>query len=133
MATENMTSITSKIAVSGVADEANNGVPAKVAATQNGWQEVIASRRGSVVEQAQISMEKVDKVVNELRDLVQTMRRDLNFHVDYVTGRVVIRVVETSTNRVVRQIPEEEVLSLARHLEEILDDMPKGVLIEGGT
>ena len=101
MAKQGMTSITSKNAVGGV-----------------------------VVEPAQVSRGKIDKVVSKLRDLVQTMRRDLNIHVDDTTGRVDISVIETSTNKVVRQIPGEEVLSLARRLDDMLDDMPKGILIQ---
>lgn len=131
MATESMTSITSNFAIGGVADEANNGESAGDSVTRIGRQEVADTRQGSAVEQAQVSREKIDKVVSELKDFVQTMQRDLNFHIDDATGRVVIRVVEVSTNKVVRQIPEEEVLSLARRLEAVLDDMPTGVLIEG--
>ena len=130
MATDGMTSITSHVVVGGVADEANRE-PAYVTSNRVRRQEVADSRQNSVAKQVEVSREKIDKVVSELKDFVQTMQRDLNFHVDDATGRVVIRVVDVSTNKVVRQIPEEEVLNLARRLEEMLDDMPKGVLIEG--
>ena len=130
MATE-ITSITSKIAVGGVADETSKGESVTVNNAHQERQEVAESRRAEFAEQAKVTREKLDKVVSELKEFVQTMQRDLNFHVDDATGRVVVRVVETSTNKVVRQIPEEEVLALARRLEEMLDDMPKGVLLEG--
>ncbi len=130
MATESMTSITSKMAVGGIADRSSKGAPAELTMTRIDRQEVAASRQGLAVEQAQISQEKINRVVSELKDFVQTMQRDLNFHVDDITGRVVIQVVEVSTNKVVRQISEEEVLALARRLEGMLDNVPKGVLIE---
>lgn len=130
MATE-LTSIASKIAVGGVADGASKGESEPVKDARQERQELADSIRASVAEQTKMTREKLDKVVSELKEFVQTMQRDLNFHVDDATGRVVIRVVETSTNRVVRQIPEEEVLALAQRLEEMLDDMPKGVLLEG--
>ena len=130
MATE-MTGITSKIAVGGAADEVNTGESAKAKEAQLERQELADARQASITEQIKVSREKIDKVVSELKEFVQTMQRDLNFHVDDATGRVVIRVVESSTNKVVRQIPEEEVLALARRLEEMLDEMPKGVLLEG--
>lgn len=131
MATESITGITSKIAIGGVADEVNTGESAKASEAQRERQEIAEARQVSITEQIKVSREKIDKVVSELKDFVQTMQRDLNFHVDDATGRVVIRVVESSTNKVVRQIPEEEVLALARRLEEMLDEMPKGVLLEG--
>lgn len=130
MATE-ISSITSKIAVGGVADETSKGESVTVREIVMERQEVAESAKENFAEQAKVTREKLDKVVSELKEYVQTMQRDLNFHVDDATGRVVVRVVDTSTNRVVRQIPEEEVLSLARRLEEMLDDMPKGVLLEG--
>ncbi len=131
MATE--TSITSKFAAGGIVEGANKGTkaPIELPMAQMGRQKTAAIRQGAVVEQAQVSRKKIDKVVSELRDFAQTMQRDLNFHVDDVTGHVVIRVVDASTDKVVRQIPEEEVLSLARRLEGMLEEMPKGVLIEG--
>lgn len=130
MATD-VTSITSQIAVGGVADEASKGESGAVKNVRQKRQEIADSTRANFAEQAKVTKEKLDKVVSELKEFVQTMQRDLNFHVDDATGRVVIRVVETSTNKVVRQIPEEEILSLARRLEEMLEDMPKGVLLEG--
>lgn len=130
MATDRLASITSKMAVGGVANEAKRGKSAEVLVIPIGRQEVADTRQGLAVEQAQVSREKIDKVVSELKDFAQTMQRDLNFHVDDASGRVVIRVIDASTNKVVRQIPEEEVLSLAQRLEEMLDDMPKGILIE---
>jgi len=126
-----VTSITSKNAVGGVAEEVSKGESAPVIDPQQERQEVAESTKASIAEQAKVTREKLDRVVSELKEFVQTMQRDLNFHVDDATGRVVIRVVETSTNKVVRQIPEEEILALARRLEEMLDEMPKGVLLEG--
>jgi len=130
MATE-ISSIASKIAVGGVADETSKGESVTVREVILERQKVAESSRAEFAKQAKVTREKLDKVVSELKEYVQTMQRDLNFHVDDATGRVVVRVVDTSTNRVVRQIPEEEVLNLARRLEEMLDDMPKGVLLEG--
>ena len=126
-----ITSITSKIAVGGVADETNNGESVTVREIILERQEFAETRKEEITEQANLTREKLDKVVSELKEYVQTMQRDLNFHVDDATGRVVVRVVDSTTNKVVRQIPEEEILNLARRLEEMLDDMPKGVLLEG--
>jgi flagellar protein FlaG len=52
------------------------------------------------------------------------MRRELQFNVDETSGRVVIKVVDTETKDVIRQIPPEEVLALCEHLSE-----DKGLLL----
>jgi len=49
-----------------------------------------------------------------LQQLVREANRDLEFHVDDSSGRTVITVTSEATGEVVRQIPADEVLALAR-------------------
>ena len=48
---------------------------------------------------------------------MQNQKRALHFSVDEGSGRTVIRVIDPETAEVIRQIPPEEVLNLARQLE----------------
>jgi flagellar protein FlaG len=59
----------------------------------------------------------LEQVVRHLGQYVQSLKRDLQFSVDAASGRTVIRVVDAETGAVIRQIPSEEILALARHLE----------------
>jgi flagellar protein FlaG len=56
--------------------------------------------------------------VRRLNELMAQRQRDLSFHVDEASGRTVITVRDARTSEVVRQIPSEEVLALARALED---------------
>ena len=56
--------------------------------------------------------------VRKLNELMAQRQRNLSFHVDEASGRTVITVLDATTAKVVRQIPAEEVLVLARALEE---------------
>jgi flagellar protein FlaG len=67
---------------------------------------------------------EVKEAVDRLNQYVQTLRRDLEFRVDESTNTVVVTVVDPSTKEVVRQIPSEEVLAVARNLEHM-----QGVLL----
>jgi flagellar protein FlaG len=58
--------------------------------------------------------DRVSKAVEKLNELVQNQKRSLYFSVDQDTGRTVIRVIDPDTSEVIRQIPPEEVLNLAR-------------------
>ena len=58
----------------------------------------------------------VSKVAERLNDFVQSSQRSLRFRVDDNSGRTVITVVNAATDEVIRQIPPEEVLSLAQQL-----------------
>ena len=58
----------------------------------------------------------VRDAVRRLNEYVQETQRDLRFSIDEETGRTVVRVVDSATQEVIRQIPPEEVLALAREL-----------------
>jgi flagellar protein FlaG len=60
------------------------------------------------------------QAVDNLRELVQAVRRNLEFSVDSESGREVIKVIDPETDKVIRQIPPEDVLRISRHLTESL-------------
>lgn len=60
----------------------------------------------------------VETTVRKLNELMAQRQRNLNFRVDEASGRTVITVLDATTKRIVRQIPAEEVLALARAIEE---------------
>lgn len=62
----------------------------------------------------QVGLEVVSEVIDALNALAQAQQRDLQFSVDKPTGRTVIRVYDSTSEELVRQIPVEEVLSLAQ-------------------
>lgn len=63
--------------------------------------------------------ESVEKAVSSIQGFVQSIRRDLNFDFDDSSGRVVVKVTDSASGDVVRQIPTEDALRLAENLEEI--------------
>ena len=65
----------------------------------------------------------IEDSVDRLQSAVQSIQRDLKFSVDDVSGDTVITVLDSETEEVVRQIPSEEAIALAKNLESI-----KGVL-----
>lgn len=69
-------------------------------------------------EQAQQATESLDKVVADLNTLAHDLHRELNFSVDHESGETVVKVVDSETKEVVRQIPSEEVVRLRKRLEE---------------
>ena len=60
---------------------------------------------------------EVKEAVSRLNQYVQTLRRDLEFRVDESTNKVVVTVLDPQSKEVIRQIPSEEVLAVARSLE----------------
>lgn len=83
---------------------------------------------------AEPTSEEVRVVVEKLNRQIQALQRELSFSVDEDSGRTVVRVLDSQTNEVVRQIPSEEVLKFARQLDIILseanDQQVSGILVE---
>ncbi len=66
--------------------------------------------------------EEVTQAVNKLNDYVQNIQRNLHFSIDHDSGVMVVKVIEANTDKVIRQMPNEETLRLARHLVEHNDE-----------
>ena len=58
---------------------------------------------------------ELKELVSNLNDMVQKVHRELKFSVDEDTGRTVIRVINSDTEEVIRQIPPDEILAIARN------------------
>lgn len=63
--------------------------------------------------------EVVDNAVGKLNDFLASQQRNLQFTIDEYTGRSIVSVVDAETGDVIRQIPGEEVLRIARALDEM--------------
>lgn len=75
------------------------------------------------------SKEEVVQAVTQIADYVQSISRDLQFRVDEQIGTTVITVVDSETDEIIRQIPAEEAVSLARYIAEVRSGENKGLLM----
>ncbi len=55
-------------------------------------------------------------LAEHFNQLAQQSGRELNFSVDQESDQLVIKVMDSGTGKVIRQIPSEEMLRLAREL-----------------
>ena len=63
--------------------------------------------------------DQLKEAVKQINNVVQSMSNDLKFTVDEETGIRVVTVVDTKTHDVIRQIPSEEVLAIAKALDRL--------------
>lgn len=78
-----------------------------------------------------LDAETVEKAVTEISDYVQNISRDLQFQVDKQTGTTIVTVLDHETKEVIRQIPSEELVTIARNIAENAPDPVKGLLMNG--
>lgn len=62
------------------------------------------------------SAEEVRHAARQLETFMRGLNRYLEFRVDEDSGRTVVTVKDSSTGEIIRQIPSEEVMRLARNL-----------------
>lgn len=62
---------------------------------------------------------QVKQAVKSINETVQAFTRDLEFTVDEDTKKTLVKVVDVNTNEVIRQIPSEEVLAIAKALDKL--------------
>jgi flagellar protein FlaG len=68
--------------------------------------------------------QKVREGVKELNQFIKPYNTSLAFSVDEESGRIVVKVTDDETKEVIRQMPSEEALELAKALDKL-----KGLLI----
>ncbi len=67
-------------------------------------------------EEAENKNQLTEKIA-QLNDYSQKINREIQFSVDEGTDRTVVKVIDSETDKVIRQIPSEEVLKIAESLE----------------
>lgn len=65
--------------------------------------------------------QQVEEAANKVNEYAKQQKREVRFSVDQELGRPVVKVVDSSRDVVVRQIPSEVVIRLARNLEEYME------------
>jgi flagellar protein FlaG len=73
----------------------------------------------------QPSKPELEKAVKEVSDFVKSVNNSLQFSVDDDSGRTVVKVIDSGTKELIRQIPSEEMLTIAKALGSI-----KGLLVQ---
>ena len=79
-------------------------------------------------EQAKLKLEDVKEAANKGNTLLQSVNRNLQFKIDDSTKEVVVKIVDSSSGDVVRQIPTEDMLNFIKRMQEM--DGQQGSVIQ---
>ncbi|PKM46131.1 MAG: flagellar biosynthesis protein FlaG [Gammaproteobacteria bacterium HGW-Gammaproteobacteria-1] len=74
--------------------------------------------------------EQLRNAMSQLSNYVQSVQRNLNFSIDESSGQTVIKVIDSESEEIIRQIPSEEMLALARRLNELNGEQVSGLLMQ---
>jgi flagellar protein FlaG len=103
----------------------SGGAPQVVAQPTRSDAEVVSQVASTVIKPSNVdassqpTREVVAKAAADIQQFVQSMGRNLSFSVDETTGYNVVRVVNPNTGELVRQLPSEELLKIARDFQRL--------------
>jgi flagellar protein FlaG len=104
-------SSTQRIATTSVATVTSEPKPAVIA-------EVAAARATPQVAAAQL--DHVQRAIDRLKQSIKpVLAKTLEFEIDQSTGKTIVKILDKETNTVVRQIPSEELLTIAHALDQM--------------
>lgn len=63
-----------------------------------------------------LTSDQIEKTVDEIRRRIEPVAQNLLFTIDKDTGKTIVRLIDSSTKEVLRQIPSEELIAIARAL-----------------
>lgn len=68
---------------------------------------------------AKLTLESAKKAADEGNSLLQAVQRNLQFKVDDSTKELVVKIVDSDSGELVRQIPSEEMLAFIKRMKEM--------------
>lgn len=71
------------------------------------------------------SIAQLQRLINSMNNAIQQGNSSLEFSMDSGSKKVLVKLIDTSTGEVIRQIPSEEVLAIAQSIEQ----MQQGLLL----
>lgn len=86
--------------------------PQEVAASSD----VVPGQPGS---RTQPTPEELTQAVQQIQNVLPEMARSLQFSIDKDLGVAVVKVIDKDSNKVIRQIPSEEVLQISKALDKL--------------
>ncbi len=62
---------------------------------------------------------QLEAATQSVREFVKPINSNLEFSVDHDTGQLVVKIIDRTTKEVIRQMPSEEMLAIAKALDNI--------------
>jgi len=66
-----------------------------------------------------VRAETMKQIASNINDFLKSSSSNLQFMVDVDTKKVVVRVVDSETNQLIRQIPSEEMVAISKALDQM--------------
>lgn len=89
------------------------------AGVRESFKSVQANKKTESSKDTQVRPEELKSAVEKIQKFVSATTSDVSFSIDNESGNTVVKVVDRSTKEVIRQIPSQEVLDMAKALDRL--------------
>ncbi len=112
-------SIASIKALSGVTKSPRQDGKLEVSKLSPGTDGEALPSRGKKLPAPSADSARVSEAVTRINEIVQNIQRDLSFNMDEDSGQTIIRVIDSESGELIRQIPSEDALAIALQLNDL--------------
>ena len=109
----------------GISSKVNNPAPAAPKITVQDVHEVTDQRKDQTINKLAENAAEIREAVAEINKAVKKVPTSLDFSVDEASKRFIVSVTDTNTGEVIRKLPGDAVLRIAKQLESL-----KGVVFD---
>lgn len=67
-----------------------------------------------------LSQTELEYILKEMNQFIQIFNSKIAFELDKETGKTILKIIDSQTNEVIRQIPPEEFLRISKRISELL-------------
>jgi len=109
------------VARNSASSQSEGGQAAKDVSLQPQQRTQQAERSGALAREM-LSADDIREAVQEANEMMQFVRRDLAFEINDDAERLVVKVKDSQSGEVIRQIPSEEMLEIIARLRDMIDN-----------
>tara|TARA_B100000768_G_scaffold33072_1_gene31647 strand:+ start:223 stop:612 length:390 start_codon:yes stop_codon:yes gene_type:complete len=109
----------------GISSKVNNSAPAAPKITVQDVHKVTDQRKDQTINKLAENAAEIREAVAEINKAVKKVPTSLDFSVDEASKRFIVSVTDTNTGEVIRKLPGDAVLRIAKQLESL-----KGVVFD---
>lgn len=66
-----------------------------------------------------VNRQQLDAALKNVRAFVEPINSDLEFSMDEDTGQTIVKIIDRNTKEIIRQMPSEEMVAIAKALDSI--------------
>lgn len=67
-----------------------------------------------------LSHDELENIVREINQFIQIFNTKIAFEFDKEVEKIILKIIDSQTNEVIRQIPPEELLRVSKRISELL-------------